>query len=177
MGVKAWAQGRDVYFGKGGFDPKVAVHELVHTVQQGSVKGTASVSMPLAYSIFAAYTGDPGGRFKDRYKNIKVDMTLFKNKLKNMARVVTDYPELKNMIGDMKTIDPKGTELMATIGTRGGERKATFDYYKRQDKDGIFADPERDIEDKEEKKNPFHSSPRDYHGTHEMGHVLASLLV
>lgn len=32
LGARAWAQGRDVYFGKGGFDPKVAAHELVHTV-------------------------------------------------------------------------------------------------------------------------------------------------
>ncbi len=46
MGAKAWASGRDVYFGKGGFDPKVAAHELVHTVQQGAVKGNASVTMP-----------------------------------------------------------------------------------------------------------------------------------
>lgn len=46
MGAKAWAQGRDVYFGRGGFDPSVAAHELVHTVQQGAVCGNASVSMP-----------------------------------------------------------------------------------------------------------------------------------
>lgn len=46
MRAKGWARGRDVYFGKGGFDPKVAAHELVHTVQQGAVKGDASVSMP-----------------------------------------------------------------------------------------------------------------------------------
>ena len=33
MGARAWAQGRDVYFGKGGFSPSIAAHELVHTVQ------------------------------------------------------------------------------------------------------------------------------------------------
>ena len=33
MGARAWAQGKDVYFGKGGFSPSVAAHELVHTVQ------------------------------------------------------------------------------------------------------------------------------------------------
>ena len=47
MGARAWAQGRDVYFGKGGFDPKVAAHELVHTVQQGAVHGNVSESMPM----------------------------------------------------------------------------------------------------------------------------------
>ena len=47
MGARAWAQGRDVYFGKGGFDPKVAAHELVHTVQQGAVRGDTVQSAPL----------------------------------------------------------------------------------------------------------------------------------
>ena len=47
MGARAWAQGGDVYFGKGGFDPKVAAHELVHTVQQGAVSGNVSESMPM----------------------------------------------------------------------------------------------------------------------------------
>ncbi len=32
IGTQAWTQGRDVYFGKGGFKPSVAAHELVHTV-------------------------------------------------------------------------------------------------------------------------------------------------
>ncbi len=47
LGARAWAQGRDVYFGKGGFDPKVAAHELVHTVQQGAVHGNVSESVPM----------------------------------------------------------------------------------------------------------------------------------
>ena len=46
MGARAWAQGHDVYFGRGGFEPAVAAHELVHTVQQGAVKGNVSRSMP-----------------------------------------------------------------------------------------------------------------------------------
>lgn len=46
LGARAWAQGRDVYFGKGGFDPSVAAHELVHTVQQGAVQGNVSQSVP-----------------------------------------------------------------------------------------------------------------------------------
>ena len=381
MGAKAWARGRDVYFGKGGFDPQVAAHELVHTVQQGAVKGDASVSMPYgavqldedddnkinrtdpnpqngqqndqqgngdesairgiesklfqlfatdegtkiytdfsgkiknllnarlkkkeyrysakasirlmvraayrdyalrdilleivnnpvtdktdrkerareykaliktlsdrltaadveqltietgmftgvpkyshtrdrrskrayeqqadengkisfnpnnvkelglvqeaidhaespeqAYSIFAAYTGNPGGRFKDRYKNIKVDIQLFRNKLKNMARVVTDYPELKHLIGDMTVIDPNSENLMSTVGTRGGMHKAAFEYNKNEDREGPLADQERLKEDEKEKNAevPFRTAPRDYHGTHEMGHALASLLI
>ena len=37
MGARAYTSGSDVYFGSGGFDPGVAAHELVHTVQQGVV--------------------------------------------------------------------------------------------------------------------------------------------
>ena len=46
MGARAWTQGRDVYFGAGGFDPTVAAHELVHTAQQGAVEaGTPTMSV------------------------------------------------------------------------------------------------------------------------------------
>ena len=47
LGAEAWTQGRDVYFGSGGFTPSLAAHELVHTVQQGAVRGNVSRSMPL----------------------------------------------------------------------------------------------------------------------------------
>lgn len=130
-----------------------------------------------AYSIFAAYAGNPGSRFKDRHKNVKVDITLFRNKLKHMARVITDYPELKHMIGNMSTIDPNSDTMMSTVGTRGGARPATFEYNKRQDREGLPEDPEPEIAGEKGKDGPFHISPGDYHGTHEMGHVLASLLI
>ena len=44
MGARAWTQGQDVYFGAGGFEPAVAAHELVHTVQQGAVSGSSAVT-------------------------------------------------------------------------------------------------------------------------------------
>ena len=47
MGARAYTTGSDVYFGSGGFDPGVAAHELVHTVQQGVVGSTMqTVSAP-----------------------------------------------------------------------------------------------------------------------------------
>lgn len=46
MGARAWARGSDVYFGRGGFSPAAAAHELVHTVQQGAVRGNVSASVP-----------------------------------------------------------------------------------------------------------------------------------
>ena len=47
IGARAYATGGDIYFGEGGFDPAVAAHELVHTVQQGLVESsTPTVSAP-----------------------------------------------------------------------------------------------------------------------------------
>lgn len=47
MGARAFTSGADVYFGAGGFDPSVAAHELVHTVQQGmAASETATLSTP-----------------------------------------------------------------------------------------------------------------------------------
>jgi|GEM_PF-3111074 len=47
MGARAYTSGSDVYFDSEGFDPGVAAHELVHTVQQGVVSGSAeTVSTP-----------------------------------------------------------------------------------------------------------------------------------
>ena len=46
LGARAWARGSDVYFGRGGFAPEAAAHELVHTVQQNAVRGNVSASVP-----------------------------------------------------------------------------------------------------------------------------------
>lgn len=47
MDARAFTSGSDIYFGPGGFDPTIAAHELVHTVQQGAVdSGTATLSTP-----------------------------------------------------------------------------------------------------------------------------------
>lgn len=45
--ARAFASGKDIYFGPGGFDPTIAAHELVHTVQQGAVESSVpTVSAP-----------------------------------------------------------------------------------------------------------------------------------
>lgn len=47
MNARAYTSGSDVYFGQGGFDPAIAAHELVHTVQQGAVdSGVSTLSTP-----------------------------------------------------------------------------------------------------------------------------------
>lgn len=45
MGSRAYTRGNDIYFGKGGFEPRVAAHELVHTVQQGAARGSVGISV------------------------------------------------------------------------------------------------------------------------------------
>ncbi len=64
-GARAWTQGRDVHFGKGGFDLAVAAHELVHTVQQGAVHGNVSQSMPMG-----AVQMKPNDEDKNKQKKI-----------------------------------------------------------------------------------------------------------
>lgn len=44
VGARAYTTGSDVYFGTGGFEPSVAAHELVHTVQQGAVGSDAATA-------------------------------------------------------------------------------------------------------------------------------------
>ena len=45
LGARAYTRGADVFFGRGGFDPSIAAHELVHTVQQRAVPGHVSQSV------------------------------------------------------------------------------------------------------------------------------------
>ena len=127
-----------------------------------------------AYSIFAAYTGNPGGKFDDQSK-VEIDVRHFKNKLKHMTRVVYDYPELRNQIGDMKTLNPSSSMLMNAEPTVGGRDKAVFGYNPKYDKLGDDAKRNKRIES-DNKQGLFNAPNYDFAGTHEMGHVLASLL-
>ena len=129
-----------------------------------------------AYRIFAAFTGNKSGGFYDKYKANKIDMKVFRAKLKHMARVVVDYPELKGMVGDMNVLDPKSKTSMSTSTTRGGIRKSDFDYNAAPDREGPEGEAYRAEQDLLDEKDHFHISPRAYHGTHELGHTMASLL-
>ena len=142
-----------------------------------------------AYSIFASFTGNAKGKFRDVKSTAKnLDINILKTKLKHMARVVIDYPELRGQIGDMKAIektktvkDKKGKKvkkdndtIMATDSTLGNRRKATIFYNAHMDRKG--AEEEREhMNWQARRKNKF-NAPLDYAGTHELGHVLASTL-
>ena len=361
MGARAWAQGRDVYFGKGGFTPSIAAHELVHTVQQGAVKGNVSQTMPMgavqmipnnegdeeeihpdytmkepqietklleifnssdmgrkvyqrmekklkkmiekgsnggkknrkftkeegikflawasgkdysskgilttimqkkisdkdtakdaayeyeqyidmlstrlgkhgledvslqifsdqppkngnqraydtqmpeegedsfnpnqirelsriqkkidsaqdvqsAYRIFADFTGNSNGKYQDQFGQAP-DLSLFKAKLKHMTRVVYDYPELRGNIGNMTTIKPTSTQVMAEQGSGGGRKKITLEYNANMDRAGAEGEAERARHLREDQEERRYNAPNtNYAGTHELGHGLASLL-
>ena len=129
-----------------------------------------------AYRIFAAYTGNPSGKYKDAH-NIKLDDSLFKKKLKHMTRVIYDYPELRNNIGDMKTKDPTSTAIMSEEGSVGGRDKIAFEYNAHLDRQGDEGEAERAKYLKEDQEKKRYNAPNtDFAGTHELGHGLASLL-
>ncbi len=68
------------------------------------------------------------------------DPALFKKKLKHMARVIYDYPELRKNIGDMKVADPESSALMSTEGSAGGTYKIDFHYNAAYDSKGKDAE-------------------------------------
>jgi len=72
LGARGWTQGRDVYFGKGGFDPAVAAHELVHTVQQGAVEGNAAQSIPMG-AVQLKPKDESRDEEEEILQNVKVD--------------------------------------------------------------------------------------------------------
>ncbi len=129
-----------------------------------------------AYSIYAAYTGNPSGKYTDPY-GTDVDINLFKKKLKHMTRVVYDYPELRGNIGDMTTLDPMNTSMMSEEGTVGGRDKAVFNYNAHYDRKGEEGERARTAKQARDLKDRRYNAPNtDYAGTHESGHILASLL-
>ncbi len=129
-----------------------------------------------AYSIYAVYTGNPSGKYVDPY-GTDLDVTLFKKKLKHMTRVVYDYPELRGNIGDMTTLNPKSTATMAEEGTVGGRDKAVFNYNAHKDRKGEEGKNERAQLLKRDLEVGRYNAPNmDFAGTHESGHILASLL-
>ena len=105
LGAQAWTQGRDVYFGSGGFTPSLAAHELVHTVQQGAVRGNVSQSMP-AGSV----------QLKPKKKKEDEEPKLENAKAQDFARTEEDEP----LPGDVSDLTALETQLMNTFSTSRG---------------------------------------------------------
>lgn len=146
-----------------------------------------------AYKIFASFAGNAKGVFKDSAGTAKnLDVNMLKKKLKHMARVVIDYPELRGNIGDMKTMAKTETvvdkntgkkvkrdnqAIMGTEGALGYRHKATMHYNAWMDRRGQEGEDERDYMDWDARHHNKLMAHRDYAGTHELGHVLASTLL
>lgn len=146
-----------------------------------------------AYKIFASFAGNAKGTFKDSAGTAKnLDVNMLKKKLKHMARVIIDYPELRGSIGDMKTMAKTKTvvnkktgkkekednqAIMGTEGTLGYRHKATMHYNAWMDRQGQEGESERDYKDWDARHHNILMAHRDYAGTHELGHVLASTLL
>ena len=141
-----------------------------------------------AYKVFVTWSGNASGKLKDSYNSLRqLDDRLLKNKLKHMARVILDYPELRSQIGNMNTISStmkdkktgkkvKNTEIMGTQGVLGGRQKAPISYNAFMDKRGEKEDEERRLDEFDDRWHNKLMAPRAYAGTHELGHVLTSTL-
>ena len=135
VGARAYTAGQDVDFGREGFDPAVAAHELVHTAQQGTAVPagggmTASVTpvaagtvqmMPRWLGRIGAFftelfNGKPGKAEKraNRERAERGDFSRwFRMGKKDKRRMVGDKKaELNAMVGVDPTADENRIQLM-----------------------------------------------------------------
>ena len=131
-----------------------------------------------AYQIFTAYTGNANAKIIDSQKNMQnVTPELLKNKLKHMTRVIFDYPELRNNIGDLNVVGKESKDTMATTQTVGLHQKAPLYYNAFLDSDDPEAVQKRQKYTEDMQKNNYSTGASlDTVGTHELGHVLSSTL-
>ena len=141
-----------------------------------------------AYKAFITFAGNADGSFKRTFdENLEpvfptsnVDMNRFKAKMKNMCRMILDYPELMGRIGDMEQIDHRkeGDTIMATTASRGS-KKATLSYNTYVDRAGDEAENWRQAYEYSNRmlgNKTGLSTGLDYSGNHELGHILNSML-
>ena len=141
-----------------------------------------------AWGLFAVFSGNNNSQMlkitgKDAHGNDTyapgwdvgiVDLKLFKNKLKNMARMVYDYPALAGRIGDLMEIEPNsGTNMYATRDAR--KQKSDIGYNAGRDRRGPDADRERAND--WANNDGWSIAEPEFTGNHELGHVLNNVLV
>ena len=160
-----------------------------------------------AWASFQRFAGNPYPETKQEDQKTDWDMSemdheILTYKLKNMSRMVKDYPELKGNIGTLirtgvgkKHTDSDDDEELksAYMAT-----KPTFDYtdssgsggLKKRLRAGAFplvmnagtdaagkgARQRREAGDKKRMENHGHTAEREYAGNHEMDHMLNYLL-
>ena len=132
-------------------------------------------SMVAAYKALMKYAGNEDARLlkSDAKTDWDADGVLswrFKARLKLMARMIRDYPELVGRIGNMQEIarDDKENEdtIMWTTGAVG-RQDARLGYNPKYDETGPEGEHVRESG----------TDSTSYAGTHEFGHILESLLI
>ena len=120
MGARAFTAGADVYFGGEGFEPSVAAHELVHTVQQGAVAGgMETVSAPLG----GVQMWSPFGRKKtpERKTAPTIDFS------KPIEELKPENGAIK--VGRMATTGQNGEQAVIKMGVDPDMERAMAAYY------------------------------------------------
>ena len=115
--------------------------------------------------------------YDDDWDPYHVDPKHFKSKLKNMARMVHDYPELAGKMGNMTPQNSLIT-VMSAGTTRGGTEPGGLTYNASIDSMSFWGRMKRKLFSSVNKKFGITTQASlDYTGTHELGHVLNSLLL
>lgn len=152
---------------------------------QERIDGAASPQQ--AYAIFMEFTGNTGDNVLDVRDGADndVDLELFKNKLKNMSRMVHDYPELKDKIGNMKMYrNEKSSTSMSAFPVSPGSfnlegrplDRSELTYNMNNDRKGVGGALERLKTKTDEFFSGFSAADTSYDGNHELGHTLNSLI-
>ena len=69
-------------------------------IRENTPPGDAAENGAQAYQVFAQYAGNSAPEMNDDLNML--DLKMLKSELKNMTRMVHDYPELTGTIGNMK---------------------------------------------------------------------------
>ena len=135
-----------------------------------------------AVKLFHKYSGNQHGQLlKENGGNWdmggdETDLDLIKTRLKNMSRMVRDYPELKGKIGNIKEDTEDNTSMSAT-STLGGNGKSDISWNVQSQKKGILPSIKRKFAWWGDKLTGFSAAKPEYDGNHELGHTLNSLLI
>ena len=107
---------------------------------------------------------------------IHLDPALFKTKLKNMQRMVHDFPELKGKIGNM-TEQTGLTTAMSAGSTQGGTKAADLTFQTSTQGMGFWSRMKRSLFNWGNEKFGVTTTNMDYTANHEPGHVLNSIVL
>lgn len=132
-----------------------------------------------AFEVFSRLAGNPNAKLRDKdkregWKLDQVDPVKFKAKLKNMMRMVQDYPELKGAIGDFQQVEKEelaDSANMAAVPEENGTNTIQYNAFRDSPAYAPFREATAKVEEKKGKRS-FLSASVDYSGNHELGHVL-----